>query len=103
MMVDYERVGEVYESKDNFALDGRGAPMLTKLREEAKEEQDESLNDQILEMIVSRMNVGAKKYGEHIMLSDKRNFVEEALEEALDMAVYLCVSLLRLRKNNRGN
>ena len=97
MKVDYDRVGEVYEGNDNLALDGKGAPMLSK----AREDHDESLNDQILEMVVNRMNVGTKKYGEHIMLSDQRNFIEEALEEALDMIVYLCASLLRLRKHDK--
>jgi|TARA_R100001530_G_scaffold126598_1_gene95471 hypothetical protein len=75
---DYDEVGEVYEGNND---------------------NDESLNDEIIEMVVRRMEHGAKKYGEHIMVSDKRNFIEEALEEALDMIVYLTASLLRLKKS----
>jgi hypothetical protein len=74
---DYNKVGEVYEGNND---------------------NDESLNDEIIEMVIKRLNHGAKKYGEHIMVSDKRNFIEEALEEALDMIVYLTASLLRLKK-----
>ena len=75
---DYDKVGEVYEGNNN--------------------DNDESLNDEIIEMVIKRLNHGAEKYGEHIMVSDKRNFIEEALEEALDMIVYLTASLLRLKK-----
>ena len=54
-------------------------------------------NEYLLDEIRTRLEKGAKKYGEKILLDDSRNFRQEALEEAIDMAVYLIVSLWRLR------
>jgi hypothetical protein len=57
-------------------------------------------NRYILEEIEKRLEDGAKKYGEKIHLDDPRNFKQEALEEAIDMCVYLIVSLWRLKNND---
>ena len=54
-------------------------------------------NDYLLNEIRIRLEKGAEKYGEKILIDDVRNFRQEALEEAIDMAVYLIVSLWRLR------
>tara|TARA_R110002020_G_scaffold55834_1_gene154847 strand:- start:3684 stop:3893 length:210 start_codon:yes stop_codon:yes gene_type:complete len=54
-------------------------------------------NKDILEEIEKRLEDGARKYGEKIHLDDSRNFKQEALEEAIDLAVYLIVSLWRMK------
>ncbi len=54
-------------------------------------------NKYILEEIEKRLEDGARKYGEKIQLDDARSFKQEALEEAIDLAVYLIVSLWRLK------
>ena len=54
-------------------------------------------NKYILEEIEKRLEDGARKYGEKIQLDDARSFKQEALEEAIDIAVYLIVSLWRLK------
>tara|TARA_R110002074_G_scaffold86096_1_gene190268 strand:- start:205 stop:432 length:228 start_codon:yes stop_codon:yes gene_type:complete len=59
-------------------------------------------NDYILKEIQARLETGAKKYGEKISLHDSRNFRQEALEEAIDLAVYLIVSLWRLKNSESG-
>ena len=54
-------------------------------------------NKYILEEIEKRLEDGARKYGEKIQIDDARSFKQEALEEAIDLAVYLIVSLWRLK------
>ena len=42
------------------------------------------INEQIIKKIEERMDAGARKYGETIDIKDDRDFLEEAIEEALD-------------------
>ena len=56
------------------------------------------LNKEIMEYIESRLDKGQQTYGLEVQLFDERNFVVEALEEALDMAVYLSAQLIRIKK-----
>jgi len=56
------------------------------------------LNKEIMEYIESRLDKGQQTYGQEVQLTDERNFVVEALEEALDMAVYLSAQLIRIKK-----
>ena len=56
------------------------------------------LNKEIMEHIESRLEKGQKTYGQEVQIIDERNFVVEALEEALDLAVYLSAQLLRIKK-----
>jgi len=55
------------------------------------------INTDIINKIQDRMKVGAKKYGQTIYVDDKRDFLQEALEEALDMSVYLAGELIKLK------
>ena len=48
-------------------------------------------------MIKVRLNVGQRKYGHEIVENDGRNFTTEALEEALDCAVYLAAKLIEIQ------
>lgn len=58
------------------------------------------MNEEIIKKIQERLELGAKKYGKPNMKTDGRDFVTEALEEALDMAVYLAARLIEIKKTN---
>ena len=54
------------------------------------------MNKQILNLIGQRLDKGKKRYGKENISSDGRDFVQEALEEALDCAVYLAAHLIEI-------
>ena len=60
------------------------------------------INEEVLNLIKSRLDAGADKYGEEILITDKRDFIVESLEEILDTCVYLACRLIQLkeRKSN---
>ena len=58
------------------------------------------MNIKILDLIEERLLIGERKYGNENVINDGRDFVKEALEEALDCAVYLAAKLIEL-KNKR--
>ena len=68
------------------------------------EERDD--NPEVLRLIKSRMPVGIKSYGHGIRAEDDTreygtkadSWVEMALEEALDLAVYLASELIRIQR-----
>ena len=47
------------------------------------------------------MDVGAKKYGETIDIKDDRDFLEEAIEAALDGCVYLAAKLIQIQNKTK--
>ena len=58
------------------------------------------MNIDILNLIEERLIIGERKYGNENVINDGRDFVQEALEEALDCAVYLAAKLIEI-KNKR--
>jgi hypothetical protein len=58
--------------------------------------KNRELNDEILELIKERMEKGRKEYG-HGLLRGDRDWTKEALEEALDMSIYLSAKLVELK------
>ena len=58
------------------------------------------MNIEILDLIEERLLVGERKYGNENVINDGRDFIQEALEEALDCAVYLAARLIEI-KNKR--
>ena len=58
------------------------------------------MNIEILDLIEERLIIGERKYGNENVINDGRDFVQEALEEALDCAVYLAAKLIEI-KNKR--
>ena len=58
------------------------------------------MNIKILDLIEERLIIGERKYGNENVVNDGRDFIQEALEEALDCAVYLAAKLIEL-KNKR--
>ena len=56
------------------------------------------MNEKIIKLVAERIEKGKEKYPDEIPDDDGRNFLQEALEEALDMCVYLSGEILRLKK-----
>ena len=56
------------------------------------------MNDEIIKLIAERIEKGKEKYPDEIPKSDGRDFLQEGVEEALDMSVYLVGELLRLKE-----
>tara|TARA_R100000306_G_C4305994_1_gene107664 strand:- start:8 stop:199 length:192 start_codon:yes stop_codon:yes gene_type:complete len=56
------------------------------------------INEEVLNLIKSRLDAGADKYGEEILITDKRDFIVESLEEILDTCVYLACKLIQLNE-----
>ena len=56
------------------------------------------MNIEILDLIEERLVIGERKYGNENVIDDGRDFVQEALEEALDCAVYLAAKLIEIKK-----
>jgi len=62
-----------------------------------------SINDEVATLIQERLDKGAKKYGRDIPLTDKRDFLQESIEEALDGAIYLACFLIQIKKGIKWN
>lgn len=58
------------------------------------------MNDQILDLIRERMAKGRAQYGHGLMRDAGYNWVKEALEEALDLAIYVSARLIEVDKNS---
>ena len=56
------------------------------------------MNNQIVKLIRKRLVVGEERYGKQNIVSDGRDFVQEALEEALDCSVYLAGQLIEIQE-----
>ena len=62
--------------------------------------REKIMNMKILDLIEERLIIGERKYGNENVINDGRDFIQEALEEALDCAVYLAAKLIEI-KNKR--
>ena len=56
------------------------------------------MNKEIIKLIKKRLVKGEKRYGKENISSDGRDFVQEALEEALDCSVYLAGHLIEIQE-----
>jgi len=56
------------------------------------------MNKKILKLIKERLAVGEKRYGKENIASNGRDFVQEALEEALDCSIYLAGHIIELQE-----
>lgn len=52
----------------------------------------------VIDLVTSRVRGGAQKYGRLDVVGSPRDFLLEALEEAIDGAVYLACELVRIRR-----
>tara|TARA_R110000868_G_scaffold65399_7_gene195695 strand:- start:28875 stop:29180 length:306 start_codon:yes stop_codon:yes gene_type:complete len=57
-----------------------------------------SNNKQIVELIEKRLKRGARDYGAEVPFDDTRDHLQDALEEALDMAVYLTAKIIEIQR-----
>ena len=58
------------------------------------------MNNQIVKLIRKRLVKGEERYGKQNIASDGRDFVQEALEEALDCSVYLAGCLIEIKEKS---
>ena len=56
------------------------------------------MNNQIVRLIRKRLVKGEERYGKENIASDGRDFIQEALEEALDCSVYLAGQLIEIQE-----
>ena len=56
------------------------------------------MNKEIVELVAERIEKGKETYPDTIPKEDERDFLHEALEEALDMCVYLSGEILRIKE-----
>ena len=59
------------------------------------------MNIEILDLIEERLLIGERKYGNENVITDGRDFIQEALEEALDCAVYLAAKLIEIKRKRK--
>tara|TARA_R100000742_G_C4268830_1_gene87241 strand:+ start:43 stop:459 length:417 start_codon:yes stop_codon:yes gene_type:complete len=69
---------------------------LEKILENQSDQTPIRINEMIVTRIEERFEIGKKKYGDTLSLNDKRNFIKEAVEEALDLNVYLTAFLIQI-------
>ena len=54
--------------------------------------------EEVIRYVKGRLNKGLEQYGTLDITEDNRDYVHEALEEALDMAVYLACQLIKIKR-----
>tara|TARA_R100001510_G_C7646376_1_gene203681 strand:- start:521 stop:724 length:204 start_codon:yes stop_codon:yes gene_type:complete len=61
-------------------------------------------NDRVLLLIKERIEHGQREYKQHIPMDGEkgRDNLKEALEEALDLSIYLAAKILSLKENNNA-
>ena len=59
------------------------------------------MNIEILDLIEERLLIGERKYGNENVINDGRDFIQEALEEALDCSVYLAAKLIEIENKRK--
>ena len=60
-----------------------------------------NINDIVAKMIKQRLDVGQKKYGGDMPIHDGRDWLKEAIEEVLDLSVYLAAYLVQLKQQRK--
>jgi hypothetical protein len=56
------------------------------------------MNDEIITLIRERMDRGRKQYGHGLVENSGYDWVKEALEEALDLSIYVVAKLVEVRR-----
>lgn len=77
---------------------GLGLSGLSIMAVSKKKREENELNGDIMELIKERMEKGHKEYG-HGLIRGDRDWTKEALEEALDMSIYLSAKLVEMKKS----
>ena len=58
------------------------------------------LNPNIISLIEARMAKGRKQYGHGLLRDSGYDWVQEALEEALDLSIYVAAKLVEIQGKN---
>jgi len=59
-------------------------------------------NDKILSLLKEKINEGAIKYGEQVPIDGSRDNLKEAIDELLDLCIYLSAVALELHEKYRN-
>lgn len=59
------------------------------------------MNAEIISLIKSRMEKGRVQYGHGLMSESGYDWVQEALEEALDLSIYLSAKLVEVKAREK--
>lgn len=59
-------------------------------------------NQEIIRLIESRMEKGRAQYGHGLLKNSGYDWVREALEEALDLSIYLSAKLIEIQDAERS-
>lgn len=60
------------------------------------------MNNEIIALLKNRLEIGKKEYRQEVDPFDGRDWIQEAIEEALDCCIYLATALLKLQKTKKG-
>tara|TARA_Y100000310_G_scaffold33892_1_gene32007 strand:- start:1439 stop:1825 length:387 start_codon:yes stop_codon:yes gene_type:complete len=60
------------------------------------------MNNKIIDLVGKRLIKGEEKYGNENVTSDGRDFIQEALEESLDLAVYVAAKLIEIKQKENN-
>jgi hypothetical protein len=60
----------------------------------------DEMNQQIVDLIQKRMEQGRKQYGHGLLKDSGYDWVKEALEEALDLSIYIAAKLIEIQNPN---
>ena len=60
-------------------------------------------NEEIKTLIAERMEKGKKAYGHGLLQNSGYDWVQEALEEALDLSIYLSAKLIEIKTSSRSD
>ena len=58
-------------------------------------------NNAIVNLVKERLEVGKREYKQQVDVHDGRNWTQESLEEALDLAVYLSAEIIKRRETKK--
>ena len=59
-------------------------------------------NQKLLNKLSNRMDIGIVKFGQEMPIDGTYN-IEDALEEALDLSIYLASQLMHIRQQKKNN
>jgi len=59
-------------------------------------------NEEIKSLIAERMEKGRKEYGHGLLQNSGYDWLQEALEEALDLSIYLSAKLIELKAKSKS-
>jgi hypothetical protein len=60
------------------------------------------MNDEILDLIKQRMEKGRQQYGHGLLENSGYDWVQEALEEALDLSIYVAARLVEVTRHGKS-